>query len=43
MADSKKIEEMLFEDDSFSKECLDAFDANVALIEKEYAVASKSA
>lgn len=34
---------MTFEDNSFVQECLDAFDANVAQIEKDYAVTPKSA
>lgn len=34
---------MEFEGNDFVQECLDAFDASVAQIEKEYAVTSKSA
>lgn len=43
MAETKRVETMSFEENDFVKECLDAFDANIAQIEKEYAVTSKSA
>lgn len=43
MTESKRVETMSFEGDGFMQECLDAFDSNVALIEKEYEVTSKSA
>lgn len=38
MVHTNKPETMTFEDNNFVKECLDAFDANVAQIEKDYAV-----
>lgn len=43
MAEPKRIEPMSFEGDNLIQDCLDAFDANIAQIEKEYAVTSKSA
>lgn len=39
----KKYDITSFEDEGFVQECLEAFDENVAKIEKGYAVKSKSA
>lgn len=43
MAESKRREPDTFESNDFVQECLDAFDASIALIEKDYAITSKSA
>lgn len=41
--DSKKYEEMEFEDTNFVNECLESFDEAVSKIEAEYESTSKSA
>ena len=43
MKDLLKDGAVLYEDNGFAQECLDAFDARIAEIEKEYVVTSKSA